>query len=164
MLLRCLAIIDAARGPSTAMPRADAYRVLSAVYTRLHEASNAVDAAARARGLDPMNPVSYQQAAAAFLAADRGDAAAVALMVGSMVTGNRALRDELVDLYQRGLDPRGCAVMSTPNGPAIDPSCETVRTHVCRATVEAIDIHQHAGRADEARRLQDGAARQFRCP
>jgi hypothetical protein len=54
--------------------------------------------------------------------------------------------------------------VSTPNGPAIDPSCETVRAHVCAATAEASAILEHIGRGDDARRLQDGTTRQFRCP
>jgi hypothetical protein len=66
-------------------------------------------------------------------------------------------------LYRDGLDPLGCAVVDTPNGAAINPSCATVRRHVCAATPEAVAIHQRAGRADDARRLQESAARQFGC-
>jgi protein O-mannosyl-transferase len=163
VLLRSLAIIDAAHGPAVASRRADAYRVLSAVYTRLDQGAKAVDAAAQARALEPANPVSYRQSAAALLTAERPDAAAVALMVGSMVTGDQTLRDELVALYREGLDPLGCAIVQTPNGAAINPACDTVRRHACAATTEAIAIHERAGRVDEARRLQEGAARQFHC-
>jgi hypothetical protein len=163
MLLRSLSIIDAAHGPAVDSRRADALRLLSAVYTRLDDGANAVDAATRARALEPANPVGYRQSAAAFLIAGRPDDAAVALMVGSMVTADQGLRDELVTLYRDGLDPLGCAVVQTPKGAAINPSCATVRRHVCAATTEAVAIHQRAGRSDEARRVQESAARQFQC-
>jgi len=143
---------------------ADAYRVLSAAYGRLGQHSAAIDAAARARTLDPFSVIGYQQSAAAFLSAQRGDEAAVALMTGVMVTEDRALRDELVDLYRQGLDPLGCALVNTREGAAINPSCATVRRHVCAATGEAVRIDMNAGRSAQAQRLQDSAARQFQCP
>jgi hypothetical protein len=88
----------------------------------------------------------------------------VALMTGSMVTDDRTLRDELVELYRRGLDPLGCAVTDTPQGPAINPACSTVARHACAATNDAARIQINAGRSDQAQRLRDGAARQFSCP
>jgi protein O-mannosyl-transferase len=167
-LRRCLAIIesrggDAAADRNTATPAADVYRVLSAVHGRLREHDKAIDAAARALALDPLNVVGYQQAAAAFLLASRGDDAAVTLMTGSLVSGEPALRAELVDLYRNGLDPLGCALVPTRDGPAINAGCATVRRHACAATKEAIDVHARAGRTDQAQRLKDGAARQFQC-
>ena len=108
--------------------------------------------------LDPQSAISYQQSASALLIAGRNDAAAVALMVGSMVTGENTLRDQLVELYRQGLDPLGCAVVQTPNGAAINPGCATVRRHLCAATNEAVAIHQRAGRANEAQRLRESAA------
>jgi len=161
-LRRALTIIESrSQGAAVA---ADAYRVLSAAYGRLGQHSAAIDAAARARTLDPFSVIGYQQSAAAFLSAQRGDEAAVALMTGVMVTENRALRDELVDLYRQGLDPLGCALVNTREGAAINPSCATVRRHVCAATGEAVRIDLNAGRSAQAQRLQDSAARQFQCP
>ena len=79
--------------------------VLSAAYGRLGQHSAAIDAPPLGRAtLDPFSVIGYQQSAAAFLSAQRGDEAAVALMTGVMVTEDRALRDELVDLYRQGLD------------------------------------------------------------
>jgi protein O-mannosyl-transferase len=161
-LRRALTIIESrSQGAAVA---ADAYRVLSAAYGRLGQHSAAIDAAARARTLDPFSVIGYQQSAAAFLSAQRGDEAAVALMTGVMVTEDRALRDELVDLYRQGLDPLGCALVNTREGAAINPSCATVRRHVCAATGEAVRIDMNAGRSAQAQRLQDSAARQFQCP
>ena len=85
-------------------------------------------------------------------------------MTGVMVTEDRALRDELVDLYRQGLDPIGCAIVNTRDGAAINPSCATVRRHVCAATIEAVRIDTNAGRSAQAQRLRDSAARQFQCP
>jgi tetratricopeptide (TPR) repeat protein len=165
-LRRAVAIAEAAgRGqPGAARPLADVYRVLSAAYTRVRDSAGAVDAASRALTLEPLNAVGYRQAAAAFLSARRDDDAAVALMTGSMVTDDRTLRDELVELYRRGLDPLGCAVTDTPQGPAINPACSTVARHACAATNDAARIQINAGRSDQAQRLRDGAARQFSCP
>jgi tetratricopeptide (TPR) repeat protein len=162
MLRRASAIIEA-HAPNSA-PAADAYRLLSAAYTRLHKNDEAIEAVARARLLDPLNVAGYRQGAAAYLAADRREDAAVALMTGSLVTNDRTLRDELIDLYRSGLDPLGCAIVSTPSGPAIDPSCATVRRHACAAARDAIQIHERSGRPDLAQRLKEGAARQFQCP
>jgi len=159
-LRRAVTIIDA-RQSGTA---ADVYRVLSAAHGRLGQHSAAIDAAGRARALDPFNVTGYQQSAAAFLSAARGDEAAVVLMTGVMVTEDRDLRDELVDLYRQGLDPLGCAVVNTRDGAAINPSCATVRRHVCAATIDAVRIDTNAGRSAQAQRLRDSAARQFQCP
>jgi hypothetical protein len=87
----------------------------------------------------------------------------VTLMTGIMVTDDRALRDELVDLYRQGLDPLGCAVVNTRDGAAINPGCATVRRHVCSATIEAVRVDTRAGRTVQAQRLADSAARQFHC-
>ena len=162
-LRRALTIIESRRG-SGASVAADVYRVLSAAYGRLRQHSPAIDAAAQARALDPFNVIGYQQSAAAFLSAARGDEAAVVLMTGVMVTEDRALRDELVDLYRQGLDPLGCALVNTRDGAAINPSCATVRRHICAATGEAVRIDINAGRSAQAQRLRDSAARQFQCP
>jgi tetratricopeptide (TPR) repeat protein len=175
-LRRALTIIESRNAPPSDAPpslnyrdggassAADVYRVLSAAYGRLGQHSAAIDAAARARTLDPFSVIGYQQSAAAFLSAQRGDDAAIALMTGVMVTEDRALRDELVDLYRQGLDPLGCALVNTREGAAINPSCTTVRRHVCAATGEAVRIDMNAGRSAQAQRLQDSAARQFQCP
>jgi protein O-mannosyl-transferase len=163
LLRRSIAIIEAAPGPVKSAAAADANRLLSAVLVRLHQTDQAIATATRARELEPDNAIGYRQSAAAFLAASRNDDAAVTLMTGSMITSDQGLRDELVDLYRRGLDPLNCAITSTANGAAINPSCETVRRHACAATAEAVQIHLRAGRRDEAQRLSDGAARQFQC-
>jgi protein O-mannosyl-transferase len=163
LIQREIRIVDAATGPLKSGVAADGYRLLSAIYVRLHDAGKAVDTATKALTLDPENVVGYRQAAAAFLSAARNEDAAIALMTGGMVTNDNSLAQELIDLYQRGLDPLRCAVRTTSNGPSLNPSCETVRRHACAATPEAVRIHERAGRADQAARLREGAARQFRC-
>jgi protein O-mannosyl-transferase len=160
LLTRSIRIIEA---HASTVPAADAYRLLSAVDVRLQKNDAAIDAATRARTLDPLNAIGYRQAAAAYVRANRADDAAVVLMTGSLVTSDRSLRDELVDLYKSGLDPLGCALVQAPNGPAIDPSCATVRRHACAAVREALQVHERTDRPDLAQRLKDGAARQFHC-
>jgi tetratricopeptide (TPR) repeat protein len=160
-LQRASTIVESRRATAAT---ADIYRLLSAAQQRLHHNDAAIDAANRARALEPFNVIGYQQSAAAYLSAERRDDAAIALMTGMMVTNDRVLRDELVDLYRQGLDPIGCAVVNTRDGAAINPTCDTVRRHVCAATGQAVEIDTRAGRRDQAERLKASAVRQFQCP
>lgn len=62
----------------------------------------------------------------------RGDAA-ITLMVGQLSTGDQSFRSRLLELY-RGVD---CAIVAGPNGPAINPACPVVHTHLCAAITRA---------------------------
>lgn len=142
---------------------ADGYRLLSTVSLHLSDFNAAVDSAQKAQGLDPLNPVSYRVIAAALAEARRYDAAAIALLTGVMLTGNADLRSAAIDLYRAGLDQKGCAVTASPNGPALDSSCEIVRQHMCAASGAAATTQRAQGRADLAQSIELLAAREFRC-
>jgi hypothetical protein len=119
-LRRALTIIESrSQGAAVA---ADAYRVLSAAYAGW----SAQRRDRRRRSGADAGPVQRDRLPAVggprFCPPSGGDEAAVALMTGVMVTENRALRDELVDLYRQGLDPLGCALVNTREGAAINPS------------------------------------------
>jgi protein O-mannosyl-transferase len=162
-LTRCLAIVEAAaRDRSHASASADAYRLLSAAQVRLGQSTAAVAAAQRVRALEPADVVGHRQLAAALLAAQRAEGAAVALMTGALLTSSAELRQQLIDMYRHGLDRRGCAVVVTSNGPVLDPSCETVRADLCAASKDAIQLQLGVGRRDDAKRLET-SARELQC-
>jgi tetratricopeptide (TPR) repeat protein len=88
-LKRCLTIIEAAaRERPHASASADAYRLMSAAQVRLGQSSDAVDSAKRARALEPADVLGHRELAAALLAAQHADDAAVALMTGSLLTSS----------------------------------------------------------------------------
>jgi hypothetical protein len=155
ILQRCIAIGEAHRQnrpPVGVMASApEAYRLLSAVYLRLGDTQNAAAAATRARLLDPLNPRGYRQSAEVHLANGNGEAAAIALMEGFLITSDSSLREDLVSLYRSGLDTKGCAVAPGANGPMMNPSCETVHRHICAAS------------AGLAPKLKERVARDFGC-
>jgi protein O-mannosyl-transferase len=160
LLLKSLSIIDASgTDRSTGPQSADGWRRLSAAYSRLLQHEKAVHAATRARTLDPFNPIGYRQAAAALLSANRSDEAAIALMVGSLLTGSTDVRQQLIELYRRGLDRDGCAVIESTNGATLNPSCPMVRRHICAASIEAVSIERRASRDSDANRLETSAKR-----
>jgi tetratricopeptide (TPR) repeat protein len=143
---------------------ADLQRSISDTYLKLNDPSKAVDAAAAALELDPLNAQRYWQLATAYLADSRADEAAVALMRGALATSDMSLRQDLLSLYRQGLDSKGCATVPGPNGPAFNPSCEIVRQHTCTAVAATIPLYLRIGRRDLAKQLKDSASRDFGCP
>ena len=125
ILERSAAIIEAqtARRPdASTAPAADVQRLLAAAYVGLGDAERARDAAARARSLEPANALAYRLHAAALVGTGRPNDAAVALMVGSMVTADPALGEALLNLYRfhRAVQRRGGRAIRLPRGP--DPA------------------------------------------
>jgi tetratricopeptide (TPR) repeat protein len=177
LLLRCARIVETghqqdletqrARGiaaPASAPnPDDDVYRLLSLAYLRLGQTQPALAQGAAARTREPMNPEAYRQLSLALRANGQPDEAAVVLIEGTLLTSDQSLRQDLLTLYREGLDSKGCATMPGPNGPAINPSCESVRRHICRAAAEAIDLSLKMGRPDIAASLRHGAPAQVGC-
>jgi tetratricopeptide (TPR) repeat protein len=146
LALRSIAIDAASRGAydlrhgvKSAVPAraADGYRTLASAYLHLDRAPEALAAAIKAQTIDPANTGVYVEIADAYFAEQRGEDAAVALAEGAFVTGDHNLRDELLKLYQSGVDSQGCAVVVGPRGPTLNPSCAIVRRDLCEATVRA---------------------------
>ena len=146
LALRSIAIERASRlardrthGAHTAEPpvAAESYRTLAAAYLRLGNAGEALYAATHARTIDPSNVEVYGQIADAYLAQSRAEDAAIALAQGMFATSNGLLRADLLKLYQSGVDSKGCAVISGPRGPALNPACDIVRRDLCAAAVQA---------------------------
>jgi hypothetical protein len=64
--------------------------------------------------MEPGNTEIDHQIAAILLDRGRAGEAAVALMQGVLLTTDTGLRNELLRLYQGGLDRLGCATMQVP--------------------------------------------------
>ncbi len=162
VLQRCVSIYQAgreaynqklkARGalPLLALGDAEPYRLLSMAYLGLGDSGQALQSVSQALEIDPLNPQIYRQLAQVFLAGHRDDDAAIALMKGMLITSDLGLREQLLNLYRHGADPHGCAIVPGPNGPAINPACDTVRRHLCASSVDAIRVRLRTGRQDLA--------------
>ena len=166
VLQRGLAIVGAGSARvagASVEPEADVSRLLAAAYLGLDDGRRALEAANRARALGPLHPLAYRLAADALLVQHRPDEAAVALMVGSIVTDDVGLGQALVGLYRSGFDEQGCAVVITAQGPVLNPSCALVRQHFCEASAEAVGVNLRLGRRDRAERARAFAAKDVGC-
>jgi hypothetical protein len=169
LLQRCLEIVTAQEQHAHTLPRfdpesnplagarEDVKRMISGAYLQLGDPSQALAA-------DPENPDVWRRQAKSLAEAGKGDEAAVALMEGVMLTVDPGLRQAIVDLYRAGLDPHGCALLPGQDGrPALNPSCDTVHAHLCKASAAAIELREKSGRRDLADQLRTSAVRDFHC-
>jgi tetratricopeptide (TPR) repeat protein len=115
---------------------AESYRTLASAYLRMGDAGQALSAATHAQKIEPTNVEVYGEIADAYLAQSRGEDAAIALAQGMFATSNGLLRADLLKLYQSGVDSKGCAVISGPRGPALNPACDIVRRDLCAAATQ----------------------------
>jgi tetratricopeptide (TPR) repeat protein len=169
LLLRSKTIVSAtyehlAAKDSERAKLADLERSISDTRLRLKDPSKALDAAATALDLDPLNAQTYRRLSTAFLANGQADEAAVALIQGTIVTSDLSLRQDLLGLYRQGLDSKGCATVPGPHGPAFNSSCEIVHRHTCAAVTATIPLYLRIERRDLAEQLENSASRDFGCP
>ena len=141
----------------------EAYVMLATGHARLRDFEHALEAAQRARTLQPLNSIPYRVLATALIDSERYDEAARWLLSGFMVTGDGELRQATIDLYRGAGDPKGCAIKETEDGPTLNPACEPVRQQLCAATEEAIRIQSQTGRRDLAEQLAESAATNYGC-
>jgi hypothetical protein len=169
LLQRCLMIVTAQEEHARSLPgfdaatsplasaREDVNRLISTAYLQAGDSSKALMT-------DPENPEVWGREAKALAEKGRGEEAVVTLMEGVMLTLDPGLRQAVVDLYRQGLDPRGCALLPGQDGrPALNPGCETVHGHLCKASAAAIELREKTGRPDLAEQLRATAARDFGC-
>jgi tetratricopeptide (TPR) repeat protein len=149
---------------ATELREADAYLLLSAAYKAMGNLRGAGNAAGHAVSLDPLSPELYRQLAENAAAGGRLDDAAVALVEGNFITGDKSLRQALVELYGRAMDPGSCALRAGPAGPAINPDCGIVHAHVCAASVPVVRTLATAGQPELAQTRKQMFVRQFGCP
>jgi hypothetical protein len=144
-----------AERPAPGTDASDAQFLVSTAYAHLQEGDKAVAAARQASEAQPFNPMSYRAMAAALLRTQQGDEAAVELMTGFMVTGNRELRSALIDLYRSGLDKQSCATTTKTSGVVLNTSCEIVRRHLCAAAARANELQKRAGHPELAAQVAE---------
>jgi protein O-mannosyl-transferase len=164
LLERTLAIVratDARTGYSNDARVPDLYRTISAVCLRMGDASGALAAAEDGLKSEPLAAASYGQLAAALVAGNRADEAAVALMEGILLTADRQLREGLVSLYRQGVDRQGCAILAGSAG--LNRECAMVHRHLCQASAAAIQTRLAAGQRDAAEQVRESAVRDFGC-
>ena len=161
-LLRFLAIAKAQRLGD--LRQADAYRLLAAAYMGAGDTNKASDATAQARALDPSSPQVYRLRADIASSAGRMDDAATALVEGAFVTSDKSLRQALVELYRRAMDPGSCVLTPGPAGPAINPACPIVHAHVCAASAPVVRTLAAAGQRELALTRKTMFIQQFGCP
>jgi hypothetical protein len=112
---------------------AECYSILGRASLHIGKPSAALAAALRAKTMAPDSPQAYAEIAEADLLNRQQREAAITLAEGIFITRNTGLRDRLAKLYLNGYDRLGCAVRPGPNGPTVDPACETVRSDFCTA-------------------------------
>jgi len=145
-----------AERPAPGTDASDAQFLVSTAYAQLQEGDKAVAAARQASEAQPFNPMSYRAMAAALLRTQQGDEAAVELMTGFMVTGNRELRNALIDLYRSGLDKNSCATTTkASSGVVLNTSCEIVRHHLCAAAARASELQKRTGHPELASQVAE---------
>jgi hypothetical protein len=160
------AVLDIARSgpnPPNVKQLTEAQLLVSTAALRLSDSASAVAAARRGRMSNPFAAAAYQAEAAALVGARRADDAAVTLLAGFMITGDRSLRTGVMDLYRSGLDQGGCAVKTGPSGAVLDQECGIVRRHICAASTAAIEIYDAAGKAELSQRTRLSARQDFHC-
>ena len=164
LLLRCRAIATAQTTGAADLARfAGLLLRISEMHWRLGDGGKALQAAIEGRRMDPGNTELHHRIAAILLEQGRADEAAAALMEGVVLTTDTGLRNELLRLYQGGLDRLGCATMAVQGNTALNPGCETVRRHLCAASVGTIRLRLETGRQDLADAMRQTALTDFHC-
>lgn len=133
---------------------AELFRLISAVDLRFGDVPRALDRAVYALNLEPTSAPAFMQLADVLLHVSRAEDAAVTLLEGEIITKDPVITEQLVQLYRSGLDPQGCAVVGAQGHWTVNPSCEVVRRHLCKASAGAEKILTGAGRADLAASTQ----------
>jgi tetratricopeptide (TPR) repeat protein len=164
LLLRCRTIATAQlTGPADPARFAGLALRISEAYRNLGEPAQALEAAIEGRGTEPANLEVHHQIAAMLIEQGRADEAAAALMEGVLVTADTGLRNELLRLYQGGLDRAGCATMPIQGNTALNPNCEIVHRHLCEASAGTIRLRLQTARPDLAETMKETALKEFHC-
>jgi len=91
------------------------------------------------------------------------DDAAAIFVEGAFITSDGNLREALVKLYEDEMDPRSCALIPGPHGPAINPACAIVQAHLCAASRETVSTLVRAGKRDLAKTRKKMFVQEFGC-
>jgi hypothetical protein len=151
-------------GRASLAPEADAQRLRAAALLGLRNPALALTAARRARQLAPADPLAYHLSAAALVELQRAEEAAMTLLAGSIVSGDRSLGQEAMTLYANGLDTEGCAVSGNGTTAVLNPRCPIVQRHSCIASAAAYQILQKGGQTARAEETRAKAVSALGCP
>ena len=114
--------------------------------------------------MSPLHPLAYHLSAAALVDMNSGEEAAITLLTGSIVSGDRSLGGEVMTLYTSGVDAEGCAVLGAGAGAALNPNCAIVARHTCLASAAAVQILTAAGQTGRAEQIRATAVSTLGCP
>lgn len=136
---------------------------LALAYLRLGKPQQAYDAAVYARELAPLHLDAYIFLAEALFALNRKEEAAVALMEGLLMSGDKKFLPLLQTVYESGLDPSGCSIRKTGEGALLDNACQPVHNEICKASAGLMNIFAQDKHQDLADAMKQKALVVFQC-
>jgi protein O-mannosyl-transferase len=139
------------------------YQQLSGAYMRLGKYPEAYDAAVHDSQMEPARIENYIVMGQALAVQGRLQDATRAFVEGLLASGNQTLVLTLRGLYQTGLDPQGCAITQTAQGPTLNSSCAPVHRDLCSASAELSALYRQQLRGDQADAIKSRAIEQFGC-
>ena len=159
---------ERARGKSDAeIPLTGApslYANLAEVSIKLGDKKTAFEAAEHARLLDPQNAGNYKILSGILLEEGKKEDAAVRMVEGFTISGDKELLGRLREQYGTGgLDPKGCAILHGARGDTLNSACEPVHNELCAAYADLVSVFQRKQRADIAEYTKK-TARELGCP
>jgi tetratricopeptide (TPR) repeat protein len=136
---------------------------LGDVHMLLGEPAKAAEDFARLRRLAPLAPETHLSVARAAMATGDVERAVRSLTL-AYTLGRRDAETQrlLVDAYGR-LDPRGCAVKRQDDRTELDGTCPLVRTHLCAAYEELIELSIDTRQWNLGRRVGEAAIKTGDC-
>ena len=148
---------------ASAQGDSEARWMLAAVTLRLGKVEEAGAAAREALAYHPVAPEAYRQIANVFIAQNRMDDAAVALIEGGQITSDPGLNSDLLDLYRSAFS-QSCAIIAGPGGASVNFACDVVHKQFCAASVEVVKAAVEAARWDVARQQKQDFLHKYGCP
>ncbi len=139
------------------------YIQLATVYLKLKEFDKAYRTALYARALSIRSEEASLLAAEAAATAGRKDEAAVAMVAGLLITGDKRFLPPLNALNGNGLDSKGCVFKTAANGALLNNSCEPVHGDICSAFADIIEIDRWNLDPDVADQTKSRARVEFGC-
>lgn len=139
------------------------YEQLSGTYLRLGDYPRAYDAAVHDSQLEPARAENYIVMGQALAVQGRLPDATRAFVEGLLASGNQSLVLTLRKLYKTGLDPQGCAIAQSADGPTLNASCAPVHRDLCRASAELSALYKQQLREDQVDAIKSRAMEQFGC-
>jgi tetratricopeptide (TPR) repeat protein len=154
-----------AAGRNTTIPTGfpKLYEQLASAYLRAGNFQKAYEAAVHARQLEPEKIENYVVMGQALAVQGRREDAALAFVEGLLASGNQNFVYAIRELYKTGMDPEGCAITPSAQGPSLNANCAPVHRDLCRASADLSGLYRQLQRDDVADTIKSRAIEQFRC-